>query len=102
MRNDVGTPVSIISQLKALPACAPVNASIAALRLTTHDSGAGWLAMPFPCDSFIHDSTPVLSRRTPQPARLCALVDDLRKGICRSICPRFEFLLLTTTRLSVG
>jgi hypothetical protein len=40
-------------------------------------------------------------RVVPQPATLCALVDDLRKGISRSICPRFEFLLLTTTRLSV-
>ena len=55
----VGTPVAIISQLNTLPACAPVNASMAALRLATHDSGSGWLAMPFLCDSFIHYSTPV-------------------------------------------
>jgi len=59
MRNDVGTPVAIISQLNTLPACAPINASMAALRLTTHDSGSGWLAMPFLYDSFIHNSTPV-------------------------------------------
>jgi hypothetical protein len=31
-----------------------------------HDSGSGWVATPFLCDSFIHDSTPVLSRRTPR------------------------------------
>ena len=59
MRNGVGTPVAIISQLNTLPACAPVNASIAASRLATHDSGSGWLATPFLYDSFIHNSTPV-------------------------------------------
>ena len=57
--NDVGTPVAIISQLNTLPACAPVNASMAALRLATHDSGSGWFATPFLYDSFIHNSTPV-------------------------------------------
>ena len=36
-----------------------VNASMAALRLATHDSGSGWFATPFPYDSFIHYSTPV-------------------------------------------
>src|SRR3954451_17731631 len=65
MRNDVGTLVAIISQLNTLPACAPVNASMAASRLATHDSGSGWFAKPFLRDSFIHYSTPVLSRRTP-------------------------------------
>jgi hypothetical protein len=59
MLNDVGTLVAIISQLNALPACAPVNASMVALRLATHDSGPGWFATPFPYDSFIHNSTPV-------------------------------------------
>jgi hypothetical protein len=57
--NDVGTPVAIISQLNTLPACAPVNASMAASRLATHDSGSGWIATPFLYDSFIHNSTPV-------------------------------------------
>src|SRR5713101_7495931 len=59
MRNDVGTPVAIISQLNTQPACAPVNASPTALQLPTHDSGSGWLATPFLCDSFIHNFTPV-------------------------------------------
>src|SRR5271155_6093307 len=59
MRNDVGTLVAIISQLNTLPACAPVNASMAASRLAMHDSGSGWFATPFLYDSFIHDSTPV-------------------------------------------
>jgi hypothetical protein len=59
MLNDVGTPVAILSQLNTLPACTPVNASMAALRLATHDSGPGWIATPFPYDSFIHNSTPV-------------------------------------------
>src|SRR5260370_20237167 len=57
--NDVSTPVAIISQLNTQPACATVNASPTALQLPTHDSGSGWLATPFLCDSFIHNSTPV-------------------------------------------
>jgi hypothetical protein len=57
--HGVGTLVAIISQLNTLPACAPVNASMATLRLSTHDSGAGWSAKPFLYDSFIHYSTPV-------------------------------------------
>src|SRR5665213_610176 len=59
MLNDVGTPVAIISQLHTLPALPPVNASMAASRLATHDSGPGRLATPFLYDSFIHNSTPV-------------------------------------------
>jgi hypothetical protein len=59
MLNDVGTLVAIISQLNTQPACAPVNASMVALRLATHDSGSGWFATPFLRDSFIHYSTPV-------------------------------------------
>ena len=57
--NSVGTPVAIISQLNTLPACAPVNASMAASRLATHDSGSGRFAKPFLYDSSIHYSTPV-------------------------------------------
>src|SRR3954454_11800747 len=57
--HGVGTLVAIISQLNTLPACAPVNASIATLRSATHDSGPGWFATPFLYDSFIHYSTPV-------------------------------------------
>ena len=77
--NSVGTPDCLISQLNGWPACAPVNASPPALRPSTHDSGSGWLAGPFPCDSCIHDSLPV-SRRTFGPTRatntsLPALVD---------------------------
>ena len=69
MLNGVGTPVAIISQLNTLPALPPVNASMATLRLATHDSGPGRLATPFLYDSFIHNSTPVLSRRTHHPAK---------------------------------
>src|SRR5262249_20059742 len=57
--NGVGAPDWMISQLHGWPACAPVNASPPALRPSTHDSGSGWLAGPFPCDSCIHDSLPV-------------------------------------------
>ena len=57
--DGVGTPVAFISQLNTLPACTPVNASMAASRLAAHDSGPGWIAIPFLYDSFIHYSTPV-------------------------------------------
>ena len=69
--NGVGTPEDLISQLNGWPACAPVNASPPALRPSTHDSGSGWLAGPFPCDSFIHNSSPVF-RRTIRPVN-CVL-----------------------------
>jgi hypothetical protein len=59
MLNDVGTPFAIISQLNTLPACTPVNASMAASRRATHDLGPGWIAIPFLYDSLIHNSTPV-------------------------------------------
>ena len=72
MMNDVGTPIAIISQLNTLPALPPVNASMATLRLATHDSGPGRLATPFLYDSCIHNSTPVLSRRTHHPASAAA------------------------------
>lgn len=55
--DDVGAPVLFISQLSALPAGAPVNASYPTSRLGTHDSGSGWLATPFLCDFSIHCST---------------------------------------------
>jgi len=42
---------------------------MAASRLATQDSGSGWVATPFLYDSFIHYSTPVLSRRTTQAAK---------------------------------
>src|SRR5579863_9550762 len=61
--HGVGTLIAIISQLNTLPACAPVNASMATSRLAMHDSGSGWLATPFLCNSFIHYSTP---RWTPE------------------------------------
>jgi len=73
--HGVGTLIAIISQLNTLPACAPVNASMAALRLATHDSGSGWLATPFLCDSFIHYSMPALSLRTTRAAK-CELVSE--------------------------
>ena len=69
--NSVGTPEDLISQLDGWPACAPVNASPAALRPPPHDSGSGWLAGPSPYDSFIRYSLPV-SRRTTRPANLPA------------------------------
>jgi hypothetical protein len=72
--NNVGTPVAIISQLNTLPACTPVNASMAASRLATHDSGPGWIATPFLYDSFIHNSTPV------SPGALRSLLESVAIG----------------------
>src|SRR5215471_20558288 len=48
-----------MSRLNTPPACAPVNASLPALRLKAHDSEPVWLARPSPYGSFIHTSTPV-------------------------------------------
>src|SRR6266403_4854005 len=48
-----------LSRLNTLPACSPVNASRAALRLPAHDSGPGWLATPYLYDSCIRNFTPV-------------------------------------------
>jgi hypothetical protein len=79
MLNDVGTPVAIISQLDTLPALPPVNASMAALRLATHDSGPGRLATPFLYDSFIHNSTPVY------PGALSSLLERLETEETREI-----------------
>ena len=74
MLNDVGTPITIISQLNTQPACASVNASMAALRLATHDSRPGWIAIPFLYDSFIHTSTPVY------PGALSILLEAFHTG----------------------
>ena len=58
--NSVGALISdLFHGSIALPACSPVNASRAALRLPAHDSGPGWLAKPYLYDSFIRNFTPV-------------------------------------------
>jgi len=67
--NGVGTPNTNISQLDTRPDGAPVNASMAALRLAMHDSGSGWFAKPSLYDSFIHYPTPVVPK-TDTPARV--------------------------------
>ena len=66
--HDVAFPLSeqgrhaeeMISELNGWPACAPVNASPAVLPWLAHDSGSGRVASPFPYDSFIRYSMPVL------------------------------------------
>jgi hypothetical protein len=92
MLNDVGIPIAIISQLNTLPACTPVNASMAALRLATHDSGPGWIATPFPYDSFIHNSTPVY------PGALSSLLGI----IFSSIATRCFRVLMFTAKSTFG
>ena len=58
--NSVGALISdLFHGSIALPACTPVNASRVALRLPAHDSGPGWLAMPYLYDSCIRTFTPV-------------------------------------------
>ena len=66
-QDNVGTrEVSMISELHTQPACAPVNASPASLRLPAHDSGSGRFATPFLRGSFIHDSKPVYPGAFPE------------------------------------
>ena len=58
--NSVGALISDhFHSSITLPACSPVNASRAALRLPAHDSRPGWLATPYLYDSCIRDFTPV-------------------------------------------
>src|SRR5262245_35995498 len=87
--NDAGTPIAIISQRNTLPAGAPVNAAMVALRLAMHDSGSGWIATPFLCDSCIHDSTPVY------PGALSTLLGAWRQKnadrIARCVHPDVSF-----------
>ena len=57
--NCVGTLIYVHFAAQ-YPACAPVNASRAALRLFhAHDSEPVWLARPSPYGSLIRTSTPV-------------------------------------------
>ncbi len=68
MLNDVGTPVAIISQLSTLPAL-PLSTLQWQPAAGRRMNRSGRLATPFLYDSFIHNSTPVLSRRTQHPAK---------------------------------
>jgi hypothetical protein len=61
-----------------LPACPPVNASRAALRLPAHDSGPGWLATPYLYDSCIRDFTPVYPGALHLPSKTCSLFGDFQ------------------------
>jgi len=74
--NGVGTPNTNISQLNTRPAGAPVNASMAALRLIMHDSGSGWFAKPSLYDSFIHYPTPVYPGALNKFLKLVVFVSD--------------------------
>jgi hypothetical protein len=96
MLNDVGTPVAIISQLNTRPACSPVNASMAALRLATHDSGPGWIATPFPYDSFIHNSTPVY------PGALSSLLFGRERGSAFVFVPDNAMIAETDTAIGTS
>jgi len=58
--NSVGTPDSLISRLNGWPTDSPVNASTASSRRPPHDSGSGWLAIPFLYRTFIDYSSTVL------------------------------------------
>ena len=99
MMNDVGTPIAIISQLNTLPALPPVNASMAASRLIMHDSGSGWLAMPFLYDSFIHYSTPVvLKTRGHSPASRYLPGQAVRQDLhCYSQAAETAQVMMSTT-----
>jgi hypothetical protein len=57
---------NVLSRLNTRPARTPVNASPTPSRAPPHDSGPVWIARPSLCDSFIHNTLPVLTgaRRT--------------------------------------
>src|SRR2546428_5480496 len=86
-----------LSRLKTLPACPPVNASRAALRLPAHDSGPGWLATPYLYDSCIRDFTPVypgalrlgpISHKALRPQRIPS--NESKNALSRSPAPTTE------------
>ena len=59
-RGTASAPrMAIISQLNTLACVCPCQRFDCGLTAPTHDSGSGWFAIPFLCDSFIHDSMPV-------------------------------------------
>jgi hypothetical protein len=50
---------SRLSRLNTRPVRSPVNVSPSLLRAPAHDSGPVWVAGPSPCDSFVHNASPV-------------------------------------------
>jgi hypothetical protein len=57
----VDTPRFELSRLNTWPALSPVNASLTALQLQTHDSGPMWVANPSSYGTFIHYFPPVFT-----------------------------------------
>ncbi len=51
----------LLSGLNTRPARTPVYASAPSSRPVAHDSEPAWVASPSPCDSFIHNTLPVLT-----------------------------------------
>ena len=92
MLNDVGTPVAIISQLNTLPALPPVNASMAALRLATHDSGQ---------DGSLRLSCMTLSFTTPRRFYPGALI-ILLKVECLRLLSEATFVISGTARWTLS
>ena len=79
-------PKRVLSRLHTQPARAPVNASPAASRPPTHDSGSGWIATPFLCGSFIRSFPPVYpgARSVPELHSLGAIrLVDTRNPLTR-------------------
>lgn len=64
-----------ISRLNTRPARTPVNASPASSRVHTHDSGPPWLARPSTYDSFIHNTSPVLTGARTRFCNSCGLFE---------------------------
>src|ERR1700757_291295 len=81
-----------------LPACSPVNASRAALRLPAHDSGPGWLATPYLYDSCIRDFTPVYPGALQPGSKtadeiVCAIKDDLARPTVSAASAKLQSVL---------
>src|SRR6266478_2987080 len=78
--NGVGALISdLFHGSITLPACSPVNASRAALRLPAHDSGPGWLATPYLYDSCIRDFTPVYPGALQVPSKTHRFLLEFRE-----------------------
>jgi hypothetical protein len=77
--GSVGAPVLAFSKLHTQPARAPVNASRHTSRYLTHDSGSGWFASPFPCDSFFTTSCRFHQRTRPSPFVAVVLAQSAKR-----------------------
>jgi hypothetical protein len=64
LKLNVEMQRAYISRLNTRPVLPPGNASQPPSRAAAHDSGPLWFAIPSMYETFIHNTLPVLNRRT--------------------------------------